>query len=132
MGTFDSIYNQKIRSLEEENNQLRKLIREWFWPFGKRRDSKPERPDRFTPVDNDVAHERHSEDLQAHLDIADQHYGSTGLNDTAIPHLERANRLIDAGHGSFNQHDHLSHMVAQLDPNALPTESPLRALRRRG
>jgi hypothetical protein len=28
MGTFDSIYQQKIRQLEEENRQLRKLINE--------------------------------------------------------------------------------------------------------
>jgi len=32
MGTFDSIYQQKIRRLEEENRQLRKLIQE-DWPL---------------------------------------------------------------------------------------------------
>jgi len=28
MGTFDSIYQRKIRQLEEENRQLRKILRE--------------------------------------------------------------------------------------------------------
>ena len=28
MGTFDSVYKNKIRQLEEENRQLRKILRE--------------------------------------------------------------------------------------------------------
>jgi len=129
MGTFDSIYHQKIRKLEEENEQLRKLIREGWWPFGKSDEQKSieaKRVERFTPRTNsDFRWGGHNEEIHTALMAAEEHYGPKGLKDTAIPFLMRAQELIEAGHGSWNQHDHLTHMVAQLDTDSLPADSPL-------
>jgi len=123
MGTFDSVYLNKIRRLEEENRQLRKLI------------EAPHQDDPAYPHQDDPArpaedYDRHSDELQAHLDNAEKHRGTSGVSDKAGPHIERANLLINAGHGSSAQLDQHFNLVRDVPMHTFDMNSDLHALRR--
>jgi len=120
---------------------VRQALNEFESPKNEREDeekslSSLEKPKKESPLSataqSEVArqrdNERHSEELQAHLDDAEQHRGPSGVSDAAIPSLTAAHRLISAGGiGSYNQLDRLSDMVGQLDIRSLHKDHPLRA-----